>query len=258
MHKLKLLCLTALALFAFGAFAASAFATEAEEENNPRILVTEGKASELEATLKGANPALIQLSGEKTIKATSVTATIKGCENLSGHEKDTNLCKDQSIDFTGVKQESVNCRSENAKGEKDPVETVLALLDLHAVSQESTEKTLQPALQALVLGTALEEEVKFNCGTVKIQVKGKTVEGKAKGGVIECLVLPGLVTTKKVEVLCKVNATTHDATVGTCKVLCTDFGALGLEADLNGTEFKDSWEEIHLEGETNKNIFIDE
>jgi hypothetical protein len=256
MHKFKLLYLTALALFAFGAFATSALAIEPEEENNPRVLVTEGKASEVKATLTGTNPQLIQLSGEKTISAKEVTAKLENCENIAGLEKDANLCKDQSIDFIGVKQGEVACRSENAKGEKDPVETVLALLDLHATAQKNTAGELVPALQARILGTALEEEVKFNCGTVKIQVKAKS--GTTGAGVIECLVGPGLVVTSKVEVLCKVNATTHDPERGTCNVLCEDFGTVGLEADLNGTTFKDAWELIHLEGTTNKPIFIDD
>jgi hypothetical protein len=256
MHKLKLLCLTALAMFSFAAFAASAFATE------PAILVSEGKISELEAPkLTGTNAELIQLSGEKSIKAANVTASIKGCEaNLS--EKDTNLCKDQPITFTGVKQGEVACRSENAKAEKDPVETVLVLLDLHAVSQKESigKKELVPALQAKILGNALEEEVKFVCGTVKIQVKAK--EGETRAGVIECLFGPGLKTTKKVEVLCKVEEKTgakpFDPILGTCEVLCSDFGTVGLVADLDGKTFKDAWELIHLEGETTKEITIDD
>jgi hypothetical protein len=255
MHKLKLLCLTALALFAFGAFAASAFAEE------PAILVAEGKVSELTATLtqktsEGKTIELIQLSGEKSVRAVEVVAAMKGCKNLGTNEKDANLCEDQTLTFTGVKQGEVTCRSENAKGEKDPVETVLTLLDLHAVSEKNSEGKLVPAVQARILGTALEEEVKFNCGTVKLQVKAK--EGETRAGVIECLFGPGLVTTKKVEVLCKVNSTTHDPERGTCEVLCTDFGTVGFVAALDGKTFKDVWELVHLLGETNKNIFIDD
>jgi hypothetical protein len=255
MHKLKLLCLTALALFAFGAFAASAFAEE------PAILVAEGKVSELTASLKqstaeGKTIQLIQLSGEKTISAKEAVATLKNCKEITGKPADTNLCEDQVLEFKGVKQEEVACRSENAKGEKDAVETVLTLLDLHVVSQKDSEGKLVPALQVRILGTALEEEVIFNCGTTKIQVKAK--EGEKRAGVIECLFGPGLTTTKKVEVLCKVNATTHDPERGTCEVLCTDFGAVGLEANLDGKKFKDVWELIHLLGEFNKNVLIDD
>jgi hypothetical protein len=240
MHKLKLLCLTALALFSFAAFAASAFAEE------PAILVAEGKVSELKATLTGTAPIqLISLSGEKTITATGAIATVKGCKELS--EKDTNLCEDQSLTFTGLKQGEVACRSENAKAEKDPIETILTLLDEHVVSQKNAAKELVPALQAKILGNALEAEVKFNCGTTKSQVKGT----------IECLLSPGLKTTTAIEKVCKVNATTHDAEKGTCEILCTDLGTVGLEANLDGKTFKDAWELITLKGTTNKSIFID-
>jgi hypothetical protein len=248
MHKLKLLCLMALTLFAFAAFAVSAFAEE------PAILVTEGKISELQASLKqnvseGKTVEVIQLSGEKTVSASAVTLAIKGCDNLGVNEKDTNLCKDQQLTFTSVKQGEVVCRSENAKGEKDPIETVLALLDLHLVAQKNIAKELVPALQAKFLGTGLEEEgMKVTCSLIKILFRG----------VVECLFGPGLTTTKKVELLCKVNATTHDPERGTCEVLCTDLGAVGFEADLNGKEFKDAWWLLHLLGEVNKNIFIDD
>ena len=72
------------------------------------------------------------------------------------------------LHFTGVKQGAVACRSENNKGEKEPVETVLTLLDLHIGAELTSGGVLQPVIFALVLGTALEEEVKFNCATVKI------------------------------------------------------------------------------------------
>jgi hypothetical protein len=259
MRKFKLLGLMVLALFAFGAFAASgAYATEAEESNNPRILVLEGEASALEGTLTGGEALLIQLNGEKTIKAVEESLLLKGCENLTGNVKDTNLCKDVPLHFTGVKQGLVACRSENAKGEKDAVETVLTLLDLHMAAGGSP---LGPLILARVLGTGLEEEVLLNCGGVKIQVKGVKEGEKNKAGVIACTFGPGLVnipTTTKVEALCKVNGTTHDEEPPSCSILCTDFGSTGLEADLDGKTFKDAAENIHLEGTLTKDIFIDD
>jgi hypothetical protein len=259
MRKAKLLGLTVLALFAFGAFAASgAYAVEKEEENNPRILVLEGEASQLEGILTGGEALLVQLNGEKTIPAREESLLLKGCENLSGNTKDTNLCKDVPLHFTGVKQGLVACRSENAKGEKDPVETVLELLDLHIAAGGSP---LRPLLFMRLLGTALEEEVILNCGGVKIQVKGVKEGEKNKAAVIACTFGPGLEnvpTTKRVELLCKVNATSHDEEPPSCSVLCTDFGTTGLEADLNGKEFKDAAWNVHLEGTLNKDIFIDD
>jgi hypothetical protein len=259
MRKFKLLGLMVLALFAFGAFAASgAYAVEKEEENNPRILVLEGKASELKGTLKGTKAKLIQLNGEKTIEAAEASLLLENCEIIIGNEKDTNLCKDVPLHFSKVFQGLVACRSENAKGEKDPVETVLTLLDLHVAAGGTP---LEPRIVARVLGTALEEEVILNCGGVKIQVKGVKEGEKNKAGAIACTLTPGLVnvpTTTNIVALCKVNETTHDEEPPACSVLCSDFGTLGLEADLDGKTFKDAAENIHLEGTLNKDIFIDD
>jgi len=96
MRQVKLLGLAALALFAFGAFAASsALAVEAEETNNPRVLVLEGKASELAGTLTAVAPIkLVPLEEAKTISSTGATLKFEKCENIAGNEKDSNLCKD--------------------------------------------------------------------------------------------------------------------------------------------------------------------
>jgi hypothetical protein len=166
------------------------------------------------------------------------------------------------LHFEGVKQEEVACRSENNKGEKDPVETVLTLLELHVGAGKAFEgKVLTPVIFAKILGTGDEEEVTFNCGIVKIRVLGGTEKEPKGAAVILCELGPGLVnvpTTSNVEVLCKVNTTTHDAQPPTCEVLCTDFGPVGLFADVDGKTFKDAWELIHLEGKLNKDVFIDD
>ncbi len=99
-----------------------------------------------------------------------------------------------------------------------------------------------------MLGTAGEEEVKFNCSLLKIKVTG----------VVECLVDPALTNTTHVELLCKVNTATHDREIDTCTVLCTEFGGtLGLTAEY-GKEKLDAWELAHLLGEFNKDVFIDD
>jgi hypothetical protein len=257
MKHVRLLILASLALCAFGAFSAtSALATDA---NSPSILVLEGgKATELEGTFKSeaTSSKLIQLSGEKTVESTGAEAKLKNCKEISGLPSDTNLCEPVAITFTGVKQAGANCRSENAKAEKDPIETVLALLDLHLAAEESLEGTaemkLQPLLLARILGTAKEEEAIFVCGLVKIQVKG----------IVACLLLPGLTTVAaggKYEIVCKVDATTHDPITGHCETLC-EIGTqkIGVEADLDGKTFKDAWEEINLKGSFNKSTFIDD
>jgi hypothetical protein len=257
MSQLKALIPTILALCAFGAFAASsALATDA---NSPSILVLEGgKATELEGTFKseGTTTKLIQLNGEKTLESTGAETKLKNCKEISGLPSDTNLCEPVAIVFTGNKQAGANCRSENSKGEKDAIETVLALLDLHLAAEESLEGSaemkLQPLLLARILGTAKEEELSYVCGLVKIQVKG----------VLACLLLPGLATVAaggKYEIVCAVDKTTHDPITGHCETLCEIGGkAIGMEADLNGKEFKDAWWELNLKGSLNKSTFIDD
>jgi hypothetical protein len=249
MRRFRTLGLTAMTLFAFGAFTASALAVETEEENNPRILCLTTKCSELEGTLKGGASFLEDLNG-KSLGATGAEAKLKNCENLAG-EKDIALCKDVPLTFTGLKKEKVSCRSENAKGEKDPVETILVLLDLHIAAEKSTTGVLQPLLLAKFLGTALEEQVTSNCGGVKTSLKG----------ILACLLLPGLTNipvTGEVEVRCEVNTTTHDPVTGTCNVLCENFGKIGLTSTLDGKTEVDSWLNITLKGKLNKDIFIDD
>jgi hypothetical protein len=247
MRKVKLLGFTALALLAFGAFTASAFAVE---DGKPQILCLVEGCETLEGTLKAGASSLEDLAG-KVISGTAAETKLKGCKNDEAGTKDVNLCVDVVLTFTGVKKEAVACRSENAKGEKDPVETILTLLDLHMAAEETSAKVLQPLLTAQVLGTALEAELTFVCGVVKSKVKG----------VIGCLLLPGLAnvqTTEKVTITCEVNTTTHDAITGTCTVLCEDLGKIGLISTLDGKTETDSWEKIKLEGSLNKDIFIDD
>jgi hypothetical protein len=247
MRTVKLLGFTALALLAFGAFTASAFAVE---DGKPQILCLVAGCETLEGTLKGGASRIEDLAG-KTIAATASEAKLKGCKNDEAGTKDVNLCVDVPLALTGFKKEAVACRSENAKGEKDAVETVLTLLDLHMAAEETSAKVLQPLLTAQYLGTALEAEVTIVCGVVKSKVKG----------VLACLLLPGLANvqiTEKVTINCEVNITTHDPVTGTCTVLCEDLGKIGLIATFDGKTETDAWENIRLEGSLNKDIFIDD
>ena len=68
----------------------------------------------------------------------------------------------------------------------------------------------------------------------------------------------GLTNTMHIEILCKVNSTTHDRELGTCTVLCNEFGSvLGITATY-GSEKLDAWWLLHLLGEFNKDVFIDD
>jgi hypothetical protein len=250
MRRIWLLAFAAMALFMFGALMTQgAFALEPEEENNPRILCLVVKCSDLEGTLRGGANRLEDLEG-KTIESTSSELEFKKCEDLAG-EKDVNLCKDVKLNLFGTKKGAVACRSENAKGEKAPVENIMTLVNLHTAAELTSGSVLQPLLMAKILGTALEEELIVNCGGVKAKIKGT----------VACLFLPGLQnipTTAEVEDKCEVNKVSHDATTGTCNVLCEDFGKIGLTAALNGIAEVDSWVAVTLKGKLNKDIFLDD
>ena len=248
MRKVKLLGFTALALLAFGAFTASAFAVE---DGKPQILCLVEGCEKLEGTLKGITENRIEDLNGKTITGTAVEAKLKGCKNDETSKNDVNLCINVPLTFTGTKKEKVACRSENAAGEKDPVETILLLTDLHAAAEETSGKVLESLLTVKVLGTAeKEEELIINCGGVKSKVKG----------VLGCL-LPGLENipiTAELTIKCEINKTTHDPVTGTCTVLCEDLGKIGLISTLDGKTEVDSWENVELKGNLNKDIFIDD
>jgi hypothetical protein len=76
----------------------------------------------------------------------------------------------------------VNCRSETAIGEKDPVETVLVLYDLHLAAELLSDQVLEPLVLMRVLGKSLEEAVTVVCGVIKVKLKG----------ILACLLRPGL------------------------------------------------------------------
>jgi hypothetical protein len=252
MRWLKLLGLTTLVLLASGAFAASgAYAVESEETGNPRILVQEGKAKELAGTLKAGPSSLVDLTGGQLAVA-SVEMTLKNenCIPINGSEKETNLCNNVTGAFTGVKKGEVGCRSETSKGEKAPAEMLLLQFDLHVSSELTAAKVLQSLLVMRVLGLVSEEEVKFSCGVSKDGLNGDYA----------CLLLPALVTItmkEKIEVLCKVNETSHDPETGTCQTLCEPFGKIEL-VEKEGEKSLDMWPRLHLAGELNKAIYIDD
>jgi hypothetical protein len=238
--------LTVVLLLACGAGASVARA----EDGSGTLLLLENGVTKLEAKLKAGASELVTLGG-KTLTATGAEAALKGCENLEGSEKDTNSCKNVTLTFTGVKQGKVNCRSEMSSGEKDPVETVLAITDLRVAGEETSTKSLAPLVLFKVLGTLEgEEELTINCGGVK---------NKARG-VLGCLLLPGLEgipTTKEAEVTCKINATTKDAETGTCETSCEWLKEHPFESNL-GVGFEDSWISIQAKGTFNKDVFLDD
>ncbi len=237
--------LTVVFLLACGAGASTVHA----EGGAAVLLLLENGVAKLETTLKAGSSEVVTLGG-KTLTATGVDAALKGCENLGSSEKDTNSCKGVTVTFAGAKKGEVNCRSENTKGEKDAVGTVLAVADLRLATEETSSKALAPLLLLKVMGASREEELTINCGVVKNKIKG----------VLGCLLVPGLEnipTTTEVELTCKVNATTKDPATGTCTASCEWLKEHPLEANLGGT-FEDSWMAVSARSTFNKDVFLDD
>jgi len=240
MKRIKLMVLAAMALCAFGAVSA----TLAQAEDGPPAILcfVKGCAKEFEVKLKGGASKLTQLSEALTITSTTVAATIKGCEPLTGtEEKDFQLCKDQEIVFSGTESKGQKCKTGALTNG-----TVASLLDLHVGDETSTTGVLEPLLLAKVLNSELKPELAITCGVLKETVKGT----------VGCLLLPGLTLTKKLELICAVNAK-FDPETGTCKLEC---GELEKDPFLSklGEKFEDAWEGITLTGEQTKELFIDD
>jgi hypothetical protein len=249
MRIVKLLGLMALALFPFAAVTASSAMAE-EDPNPPRLLCLVAGCEAIEGTLTAGASELVGLSG-KTITGTAAELLFKGCEKLTEETKDVTLCKDVPVHFTGVKREGIACRSENLKAEKDPVETLLLLLDLHMSTESTAGGVLQSLILAKVLGVDLDSEVLLVCGLIKVKEKGW----------FACLAtgLKNVQTTENLEITCKVNATTHDKETGTCKgLLCEELEKEPFQATFNPSTFEDVWLGINLSGKLSKDIFIDD
>jgi hypothetical protein len=236
-----------------GAFAALALslagtAIARADENAPELLILENGVTKLEASFKGGGSTIATLAG-KQFTATGVEGKMKGCKNGSS-EKDTTLCEGL-LTFIGWKEGKVACRSENAKGEKDAVETVLVAVDLHLADEEPSTGVLEPLVLFKVLGQVSgESELTIVCGTVKDKVKG----------VLPCLLLPGLEeipTTKEAEISCKQNTTSHDQETGKCEHLCEWITEFPFEANL-GNGFEDAGLNLSMKGKFSKDIEIDD
>jgi len=245
MNVVKLWTLAALAAFAFGTVGAAAASAE---DGPPQILCfVKNCITELEGQFKGGVARLIDLAGRE-VKSLSESVTPKACKELAGSEgKDGSLCNNRIIDLEGVELDKVKCNTEG-----DPAGVVLIMFDLHLAAELNAAKTeLEPLLLERTLN-AKEEfgPVIIKCGIVRIEVKGT----------LGCLLLPGLVsipTTKEAEVSCKVNATTHDPEAGGCELLCEWLKEDPFQAKI-ASAFEDAWEESHVNGKFNKEIFIDD
>jgi hypothetical protein len=247
--------MTVLAVSAMLALASALVSSAAGSE--PAILVLEGTVLQLQGTFTGTGSTLSTLSG-RIIEGTGVTATIKGCLHLNGtNEKDTNLCHEAIADFTGVTLgKTANCRSENSKGEKDAIGTVLMLLDMHMVAGTLTgTETLIPLVGFKVLdilGKTTANPLKFKCGVVEERIKGWAL----------CLLHPGLkeipANEKIVEVLCKTKANGDPEEDKCTTTLCSLITGEPLEGELGEKVPSMASMLVHLKGSFNKNVFIED
>lgn len=241
------LTIAALAVFAFSLV--STTAASAADEGSPSILLLEAGVKSLEVIAKGGSVTSETLSG-KAVLSTTTEATVRNCEPIEKTgEKDVNLCKDVPLTLTGVKKEKISCRSENSKGEKDAIETVLALVDLRIGSELTATKVLQPLGVGKVLGSALESELTVVCGTVKLKMKGALACSIPFG-------LRNIPTTEEIELTCKMKRS-GDPEIGTCVNGCEWLEKEPFEMNL-GNGFEDAWKEFTMRGKANKDVFIDD
>jgi hypothetical protein len=247
MRRLELLMQAMLATLAFGAVVST---IASAEDGQPALLIEGGAATTLKGTFKGGAWTLSTLAG-KELTGTGVTATVAGCTALEGKEKDTSSCAQTTVDLAGVKAAGTGCRSENSKGEKDPVETVLVLLvSRRAAGVKGAE--LSPLIVLTVLGIAGESELTWVCGILKDKLKG----------LIACLLAPGL---KQVaaggifEVLCKAKSA-GDPEEEECTqtaAICKELKEKPFESNL-GAGFEMTVLLVHLEGSFNLGVFVDD
>ncbi len=247
MRHLKLLIASALAI---SAFATVCTAVAQAEGGNPAALLLETGVANLEVKFSGLTDYEFGNLAGKKLEGTGVEGTLKGCKE-EGSTKDTSLCEPVTFTFKSLKEEKVACRSENAKGEKDAIETVLVVVDLHLAAEETSSKVLEPLLLLKVLGmSGGEKELVINCGGVKNKIKG----------VLGCLLTPGLANvaaTEELSLECTQNATTHDQVTGKCEKLCELLEKEPFLSSLGGV-FEDSGMNIDVKGKPNKDVFLDD
>jgi hypothetical protein len=109
-------------------------------------------------------------SGEakfETLAKTSMTCT----SDVASGEFENGGAGVATITYTGCKSSGVGCRSENAKGEKDAVETILVTkAKLSVVNLKNTKKELAGGIV-----TTLPETIKALCGLVKDELRGSVL-----------------------------------------------------------------------------------
>jgi hypothetical protein len=171
MRHLRMLGLMLLAALTLGVFAAAtASATE------PGLLPLEKEVVEVKSATStggviltaGANELVCSSLDATTAKATAATHIT--------------LFNEVILTFLGCKEGTLGCRTENLKAEKDALETILILADLHIVNLLNGT-ILEPGLAVIILDPNTKEvgTVKLICGLAIVELKG-VIKGKLKVG----------------------------------------------------------------------------
>ncbi|MFI4990797.1 MAG: S1 family peptidase [Solirubrobacterales bacterium] len=143
------------------------------EQLNLTLLTTanEVRAPAIKALPGEAFPVTFKVtSGETKIETVGKSSIICTADEGSG-EFGNGASGTISVDFTGCKTGKVACRSETAKGEKDPVETILEVnAKLSVINILNAKKELEGGVVK-----TLAEPIKVLCGAVKVEVRGSVV-----------------------------------------------------------------------------------
>jgi hypothetical protein len=135
--------------------------TTANEVLAPAIKALPGDTFPVTFTSTSAE-ARIETVGKQSILCKENTTTGEFANGGSGTS---------TINLKGCKLGAVGCRSEDVKGEKDAVETILETsVKLSVVNILSSKKELEGGI-----ASALPEAVKLLCGVVKAEIRGSSV-----------------------------------------------------------------------------------
>jgi len=170
---MKWLRLFGLALVAALALGLVVVAPASALESNRGFLLLE-QAGNVEMTgVEGAFKDEAKGEGEKSGLTCTGLKLLKVILNNPGPTH-FNLGEDGELHFTGCKFGGLlSCSSQNSKGEKDPKEVVLLLVDTHLINLEGEQKELLAGIAWLILNELLEvRPIKINCGGAIIELQG--------------------------------------------------------------------------------------
>lgn len=186
MRKARILGLALMAIFALGAVTA----TTALAKEPSGLLFLPGQTGPV--TFKGSSTTAEPLLKVEKDRVACTSLEFSGSLGKEKNELEHATLGSLTVTYTGCKEtEKVSkCSSENAKGEKDPAETILQLeagTDAHTVSLENAKGELAPGLLVGLLSVE-GKPLTLNCGLIKVEVLGSAfleVKGAKEGTDVE-------------------------------------------------------------------------